>query len=56
MDLISLLAAIGGHMGLFLGISVLSLFELVEVLIEMVYLYRHKQKNRVKTEPQANSS
>ena len=56
MDLISLLAAIGGHMGLFLGISVLSLFELVEVLIEMVYLYRHKQKSRAKTEPQANSS
>ena len=30
MDLISLLASIGGHLSLFLGVNVLSLFELVE--------------------------
>jgi hypothetical protein len=33
MDLISLLASIGGNLSLFLGVSVLSLFELVEVAL-----------------------
>ena len=36
MTLISLLANIGGHLGLFLGISLFSLGELVEVFMEIV--------------------
>jgi hypothetical protein len=35
MDLVSLLASIGGNLSLFLGVSAFSLFEVVEVLIEI---------------------
>ena len=38
MDVISLLANIGGHLGLFLGISVFSLCEIVEVAMEMILI------------------
>jgi hypothetical protein len=49
MDIVSLLANVGGNLGLFLGVSVLSLCELVDFFIEVVYLakIRHKEKNRV---------
>jgi hypothetical protein len=35
MDIVSLLASIGGNLGLFLGVSVFSFFEVFEVLIEI---------------------
>ena len=38
LDLVSLLSNIGGTLSLFLGISVFSLFELVEVLVEIYYM------------------
>ena len=41
---ISLLGSIGGNLGLFLGVSVFSLCEMVEVLIEMFFLLRTKKK------------
>ena len=38
IDLVSLFASIGGHLGLFLGVSVFSLCEIVEAIIETLYL------------------
>jgi hypothetical protein len=43
MNVVDLLANIGGTMSLFLGISVLSFCELVELLIEIVYVWREKK-------------
>ena len=46
MNWISLLGWIGGNLGLFLGMSVFSLFEIVQVLIEIYYLrQRMEQRN-----------
>ena len=42
-DLVALLASIGGHLGLFLGVSIFSICEMIEVLIEILYL-KKKQK------------
>ncbi len=38
MDIVSLLANIGGNLGLFLGVSLLSLCEIFEVFIEIVFI------------------
>ena len=38
MDIVSLLASIGGNLGLFLGVSVFSLCELIEVAIEIYFV------------------
>jgi len=38
MDVVSLVASVGGNLGLFLGVSVFSLCEIVEVLIEIYFL------------------
>jgi hypothetical protein len=40
MDAISLLGSIGGNLGLFLGVSVFSLCEVVEAFIEIFYLIK----------------
>ena len=37
MDWVSLLGSIGGNLGLFLGVSLFSLWEIVEVLLEIFY-------------------
>ena len=42
MDIVSLLASIGGNLGLFLGVSVFSLCELIEVATEIYYVKRAK--------------
>ena len=44
LDIVSLLASIGGNMGLFMGISMLSVCELVEILIE-IYLQKKKERS-----------
>lgn len=44
MDIISLLASIGGNLSLFLGLSVFSLFELIEVLLMIVYFKFYKKR------------
>jgi len=44
MDLVSLLASIGGNLSLFLGVSVFSLCELIEVGIEMIFIYRSSKR------------
>jgi hypothetical protein len=41
MDMVSLLANIGGNMGLFLGVSVFTLAEIVNVLIEVYFILRN---------------
>ena len=40
MDVIALLASMGGNLSLFMGLSVFSLCELVEILIEIYYFRR----------------
>ena len=41
MDFIALLGSIGGNLGLFLGVSVFSFFEIVEAMLE-IYFIRDK--------------
>lgn len=41
-----LLANVGGAMGLFLGISFLSFVEIVEIIIEAFYYFKHKSQSR----------
>jgi hypothetical protein len=43
MDLVSLLASIGGNLSLFLGVSAFSLFEIVTVLIEIFCVIKIKK-------------
>jgi len=38
MTIMSILAEIGGNLGLFLGVSLFSICELIEVLMEIWYL------------------
>jgi hypothetical protein len=45
MDIVSMLASIGGNLGLFLGVSVFSLCELVEVAIEVYHVKQAKNFN-----------
>ena len=40
MDGIKLLADIGGNLGFYLGVSVFSLFEVVEVGVEIFYILK----------------
>ena len=42
MNIVSLLASIGGNLGLFLGVSVFSVCELIEVAIEIYFVKRAK--------------
>ena len=44
MNVVALLASIGGNLGLFLGVSVFSLCELIEVFIEVFYIFYGKNK------------
>ena len=44
MDWVTLLGSIGGNLGLFLGVSVFSFCELVEVLVEIYYILIDKEK------------
>jgi hypothetical protein len=40
MDVVSLLSNIGGNLGLFLGVSLISLCELIEALIEIFFAFK----------------
>ena len=42
MDVASLLGSIGGNLGLFLGISVFSICEVIEVVIEIILIFRKR--------------
>ena len=45
MDIVTLLSSIGGTMGLFMGVSIFSLFELVEVFIEIYFILNLKNRD-----------
>jgi hypothetical protein len=45
MDIVSMLASIGGNLGLFLGVSVFSLCEIVEVALEIYFVKHSKNFN-----------
>ena len=48
-SVLDLIANVGGILGLFLGVSVLSLFETFEVIIEICFiLYNRQQSKRIK--------
>ena len=50
MDVVALLANIGGTMGLFLGVSLLHVCELVEAFVELGFLaYEKRQREKVKS-------
>jgi hypothetical protein len=51
MDIVSFLGSIGGTLGLFLGVSLLSVCELVHVLVESCLIVKYRLKNRVITFP-----
>jgi hypothetical protein len=46
MDFVSLIAAIGGNLGLFLGVSAFSLCEIIQVMIEIYFIKYSKIKNK----------
>jgi hypothetical protein len=49
MNIVDLLSNIGGTMGLFLGISLLSFVEMVELVIESCFIYfKYKRNNKTK--------
>ena len=54
VDVITLLATIGGNLGLFLGVSVFSLCELFEVFIEIYYRYNERKAKKMIDELQKN--
>ena len=43
-DWVCVLANIGGTLGLFMGAGILSLGEIIEVLMEVFFLYRDKRR------------
>jgi hypothetical protein len=43
MDAVYLLGAIGGNLGLFLGISVFSFSEIVVAAIEIIFVFRKSE-------------
>ena len=45
MNFVSLLANIGGNLGLFLGVSVFSLCEIVEIFIEIFFIKKIQTQN-----------
>ena len=47
MDIVSFLGSIGGTLGLFLGVSLLSVCELVHVIVESCLIVKNRLKNRV---------
>ena len=53
MDMVSLLASIGGNLGLFLGVSVFSLYEMVEVALEIFFIQKDlkKSSNQIEQKP-----
>jgi len=45
MDFVALIAAIGGNLGLFLGVSAFSLCEMIQVVIEIYFIKFSKIKH-----------
>jgi hypothetical protein len=49
MDLVSLLASFGGSLGLFLGVNVFSIFEIVQLIMEIFYITKGQNRNLVES-------
>ncbi len=49
MDLVSLLASFGGNLGLFLGVNVFSIFEVVQLVMEIFYITKGRNRNLVES-------
>ena len=47
MDIVSLLANIGGTLGLFLGISLIQIFEIADVLLQIILMKTTFKNNKV---------
>ena len=47
MDIVSLLANIGGTLGLFLGISLIQIFEIVDVIIQTIFVKISCKNNKI---------
>jgi len=50
LDIVSLLANVGGNLGLFLGVSVLSLCELIDFFIEIICVAKIRRKEKSRAE------
>jgi hypothetical protein len=48
MDMVSLLANLGGTLGLFIGISLIQLCEIIDVLVQIILIKTKIQKRKVK--------
>ena len=48
MDAISLFGSIGGNLGLFLGMSVFSICELIEVTVQIYFILKQRKNNSLK--------
>ena len=46
MDVVALLSSIGGSLGLLLGLSLLSFIEVLEVVVETMFIY-YKNENKI---------
>ena len=44
MTVVSLLASIGGHLGLFLGVNFFSIWEIIEVIMEIMFILRERKR------------
>jgi hypothetical protein len=53
MNIVALLASIGGNLGLFLGLSVFSLCEMIEVTMEIFFFQNDFKKisNQIEQKP-----
>ena len=48
MDVVALLSSIGGSLGLLLGLSLLSFIEVLEVVVETMFIY-YKNENKIES-------
>ena len=48
MDIVALLSSIGGSLGLLLGLSLLSFIEVLEVVVETMFIY-YKNENKIES-------
>lgn len=58
-NFLDLIASVGGTLGLFLGMSFLSFFEIFDVVIEIIYMFMENRKIRrkiVMVEPRPESN
>jgi len=50
IDTVSLIGSIGGNLSLFLGVSFFSLSEIVEVIVEIIFILNQRKENKIDQE------